>query len=142
VDPQEHWGINACYKINNFFQTTNLFKYHDWPCFWIKLEQGQSEVAIGRGGGATRHLLRDGGVESPNSQATPQGLDQKSKMEVVPKMTRRRGSDAGNPGEGELDPAEGVRRHCKKNYSVLSCIGKRTREGCDRGSKVWTVHSG
>jgi len=26
--------------------------------------------------------------------------------------------------------------------SVLSCIGKRTREGCDRDSEVGTVHSG
>jgi len=26
--------------------------------------------------------------------------------------------------------------------SVLSCIGKRTKEGCDRGSKVETIHSG
>jgi len=26
---------------------------------------------------------------------------------------------------GELDPAEGVRRRCMKNSSVLSCIGKR-----------------
>jgi len=41
-----------------------------------------------------------------------------------------------NPERGELDPAEGVRRCCKKNYpSVLSCIGKRTREGCNRGNK-------
>jgi len=31
----------------------------------------------------------------PNSRATPQGLDQMSKMEeVVPKMARRRGLDA------------------------------------------------
>jgi len=27
--------------------------------------------------------------------------------------------------EGELDHAKDVRRHCKKNSSVLSCIGKR-----------------
>jgi len=26
--------------------------------------------------------------------------------------------------------------------SVLPCVGKRTREGCDRGRKVGTVHSG
>jgi len=26
--------------------------------------------------------------------------------------------------------------------SVLSCIGKKTIKGCDRGSKVGTVHSG
>jgi len=40
-----------------------------------------------------------------------------------------------NPEGGKLDPAEGVYRHRKKNSpSVLSCIGKRTREGCDHGS--------
>jgi len=27
-----------------------------------------------------------------------------------------------SPEGGELDPAEGVRRRCKKNYSVLSCV--------------------
>jgi len=43
-------------------------------------------------------------------------------------------------GGGESDPAEGVRRRCLKNSpSVLSCIGKRTKEGCDRGSEVGTV---
>jgi len=31
----------------------------------------------------------------PNSQATTQGLDQRSKMKEVPNMARRRGSDAG-----------------------------------------------
>jgi len=36
--------------------------------------------------------------------------------------------------EGELDPAEGVGRRCKSSPSVLSCIGKRKKEGCDRGS--------
>jgi len=43
----------------------------------------------------------------------------------------------------ESDPAEGVCKRCMKNSpSVLSCIGKRTREGCDRGSEVGTIHSG
>jgi len=42
-----------------------------------------------------------------------------------------------NPGREELDLSKGVCRRCKKNSpSVLSCIGKRTREGCDRGSEV------
>jgi len=42
----------------------------------------------------------------------------------------------------ETDPAEGVRRPCmKKSPFVLSCIGKRTREGSDRGSEVETVHT-
>jgi len=45
-----------------------------------------------------------------------------------------------NPDGGELDPANDVRRCCKKNSSfVLSCIDKRTKEGCDGGSEVRTV---
>jgi len=45
-------------------------------------------------------------------------------------------------GGGELDSAKGVRRRCMKNSpSILSWIGKRTKEGCDRGSEVETVHS-
>jgi len=48
-----------------------------------------------------------------------------------------------NPGGGKFGPAEGVCRRCKKiSPSVLFCIGKRTRKGCDYGSKVRTVHSG
>jgi len=39
-----------------------------------------------------------------------------------------------NSEGGELDPAKGVRRCCKKNSPVLSYIGKRTKEGCDLGS--------
>jgi len=49
--------------------------------------------------------------------------------------TPERLRDAGHPEGGELYPAVEVRRHCKKNSSVLSCIGKRTKEGCDRGSE-------
>jgi len=46
-------------------------------------------------------------------------------------------------GGGESDPAEGVRRRCLMNSSsFLSCIGKRTKEGCDRGSEVETVYNG
>jgi len=63
--------------------------------------------------------------------------------EVVPKMARRRGSDQDSQGGGESDPAEGFRKRCMKNSpSFLSCIGKRTKEGCERGSEVETVHSG
>jgi len=48
-----------------------------------------------------------------------------------------------NPEGGELDAADDVRRRCKKNSpSVLPCISKRTREGCDYGSKIWAVHNG
>jgi len=42
---------------------------------------------------------------------------------------------------GELDPAGDIRRRCKKNFSsVLSCIGKRTKESCDRESEFGTVY--
>jgi len=41
-----------------------------------------------------------------------------------------------NPEGGKLDPTEGICRRCKKNSSsVLSCIGKRTRECCDVAAK-------
>jgi len=43
-----------------------------------------------------------------------------------------------NPEGGELDPTVDARRRCKKNSLSI----KRTKEGCDRGSKVGTVHSG
>jgi len=47
-----------------------------------------------------------------------------------------------NPKEGHLDPADDVRRRCKKNpSSVLSCIDKRTKEVCDRGSEVEIVQN-
>jgi len=47
-------------------------------------------------GGTTRPLPRDEGAEQlHNSQAAPQGLDQRSKMEeVVPKMACQRRTDA------------------------------------------------
>jgi len=38
---------------------------------------------------------RGGTPRRPNSWAMPQGLDQRSKMDKVPKMTRPRGLDAG-----------------------------------------------
>jgi len=48
-----------------------------------------------------------------------------------------------NPRIGELDHAEGVRKRCKKNSSsVISSIGNKTREGCDRYSEGGTVDSG
>jgi len=47
------------------------------------------------------------------------------------------------PEGGELNPAKGVRMRCKKNFpSVLFCIGKRSREDCNHGNEVGTVHSG
>jgi len=38
------------------------------------------------------------------------------------------------PEEGELDPAVDDRRCCK-NSPILSCIDKRTKEGCDKAKK-------
>jgi len=43
-------------------------------------------------------------------------------------------------GGGESDPAEGVRRRCIKNSPfVLSCIGKRTKEGCVSEVETFTA---
>jgi len=48
-----------------------------------------------------------------------------------------------NPEGSALDPAVDNRRGCKKDSPfALSCLGKRTKEGCDRCNEVWTVHSG
>jgi len=63
----------------------------------------------------------------PNILAMPQGLNQRSKIEeVVQTLTCQRGSDVGNAEVGELDPAEASAGACKKNSSILSCIGKRS----------------
>jgi len=64
--------------------------------------------------------------------------------EVVSKIMRQiKPQIRENPEGGELDPADDERRCCKKNFSyVLSCLDKRTKEGCDRGSEVETVYSG
>jgi len=102
------------------------------------------------GGGATQSLPRDGGVEEFHGDPIPTvgprlkvwTRGQKWKMWC----RRWRAGEArmrDNPEGDELDPAEGVRRRCKKNFSsVFSCISKRTREDCDRDSKIGTVHSG
>jgi len=41
------------------------------------------------------------GMGGPNSRAMPQGLDQKSKMEVVPKRHTDEAQMRDNPGGGE-----------------------------------------
>jgi len=46
-----------------------------------------------------------------------------------------------NPEGDELDDSViDDRRRCKNNSPVLFCIDKRTKESCDRGSKVGTVY--
>jgi len=107
---------------------------------------------VGGGVGVTRPFPRDGGAEEffgdTNSRATPQGLDQKSKMEeVVPKMARRRGSDTDNPEGGELVPkflqmtsVSATKRILLPFYPAYT-VDKRTKEGCDRSSSR-DVHNG
>jgi len=59
----------------------------------------------------------------PNSRPHPKVRTRAVKREeVVPNTTRRRGSDADNPG-GELDHADDVHKRYK-NSPVLSCIGR------------------
>jgi len=91
----------------------------------------------GGGGGATRPLLKDGGVEElhgdPTVRPRPKVWTRGQKQKKW--CWRWRAGEArmrDSQGGGESDPAEGVHRRCMKNFpSVLSCIGKRTKEGCD-----------
>ena len=59
----------------------------------------ESHSGDGGGGGTTRPLPRNGGAEEfrrPNSRATPQGLDHRSRIDrEEPKIDLRRGSEAG-----------------------------------------------
>jgi len=75
---------------------------------------------------------REGIRRKTNNRATPQSLDQRSKMkEVMPKMAHWEAKLWDNPEGGELDSEVAVRKRCKKNSpSVLSNIGKRKNEGC------------
>jgi len=58
-------------------------------------------------------------------------------------MARWESLGAGQSREDKLDPENDVRRRCKNNSpSVLSCTGKRIKDGCDRGSEIGTVDSG
>jgi len=56
-------------------------------------------------------------------------------------VTSEQCSVTNNPEGGEPDPAVHDRRRCNEN-SALSCIDKRTKEGCDRGSEDGTVIAG
>jgi len=52
--------------------------------------------------------------------------------------TCQRDSDPGtqdSPEGGDSKPAVDDQRRCKRNSSVLSCIGDKTKEGCDCGSE-------
>jgi len=79
----------------NLLQTTSLTFLSVFNSSDLK----STLVLLVSDGGATRPLPRDGGVEILHGDATvgpkPQGKDQRSKIEVVPKMARQRGYDAG-----------------------------------------------
>jgi len=82
------------------------------------LNQQTEKEPLG-GSGATRPLSRDGGVEElhgdpivgplPRSRPVVKN-GRSSAKDGVPERLKR-----DNPGGGELDPAEGVRKRCKKN---------------------------
>jgi len=93
------------------------------------------------GGGATRPPPKDGSVEElhrdptvgPRPKSGPEVKNGRSCAEDSAGEVRMRDSQRG----GKSDSAEGVRWRCMKNSPpVLSCIGKRTKEGCGRGSVV------
>jgi len=69
--------------------------------------------------------LRRNSAETQQSDYTPRsGPEVKNRRSSVKNGAPER-FNASNPEEGELDPAVDVRRRCKKNSSVLSCIGKK-----------------
>jgi len=95
------------------------------------------------GGGATRPLPNEGAwrnyTEAQQSGHAPRSGPRSKMEEVVPKMACWRGSDLGLSRRRWVKSCRG--RYKKNSPSVLSCIGKRTVEGGDRGCEGGTVHS-
>jgi len=96
------------------------------------------------GGGATQSLPKDGGVEELHGDPTvgprPKVWTRGQKLKWCRRWCVREPRMRDSQGGGESDPAEGVCRCWMKNSrSFLSCIGKRTKKGCDRGSEVETI---
>jgi len=116
--------------------------------YYIRYYFEACNEVVGCGGGATRPLPRDGDIKElhrdpivgPRPKVWTKGQKWKKRCR------RWRAGEArmrDSQGGGESDPAEDVRRRYMNNSpSFLSCIGKRSKEGCNRGSKVETVHSG
>jgi len=104
-------------------------------------------LTIFGGGGVNRSFPRDGERrDSTDTQksghATNSGPEVKNRRSSAKDGALKRLRCGTIQKELSLDPAECVRRRCKKNsLSALSCIDKRKREGCDRGSKVGIVYS-
>jgi len=62
-----------------------------------------------------------GGIaQRPNSWASPQGLDQRSKIEVVPNMACWRGSDAGELDIAYMMSAGTARRYATNNVALYA----------------------
>jgi len=81
------WRLQVVQKFVKKYSTTTLHKsYFNFVFEWQWWCYPTPSEGWGRGGTP----------QKPNSRATPQGLGQRLKMEeLVPKMARRRGSDAG-----------------------------------------------
>ena len=93
------------------------------------------------GGGTTRPLPRDG-VAEPNSRATPQGLDHRSRIEKEDPKIYEEVQRQDSRGEGDWSPVEDVHRHYKQNSpSDWSCEDKKIKEDCGHGSKDGKAHS-
>jgi len=70
-----------------------------------------------------------------NNGTTLEGLDQRSKMEVEPRMCDREAQMQKCRGD-EKKPADCVHKRCYKYYpSALSCKGKRIRHDCGHGDQ-------
>jgi len=77
---------------------------------------------------------RGGIPQRPNSQATRQGLDQRSEMEeVVPKMACREARMRDSPERGDLDSADDISRRCKKDVTVAAKSGEFTAGETGKG---------
>jgi len=135
---KEYWWLNYYFVICPTLHDSLISSFSD-PDELLKVDGG---------GGATDPFCGMG-TWSSSTETQQSGHAPRSGPEVKNRRSSAKRWRAGearthdNPGGGESDPAKGVHRRCMKNSpSVLSCIGKRTIEGCDHGSEVGTAHSG
>jgi len=100
------------------------------------------------GGGDTRPLPRDKGVEELHGDPTvgPRPkvwLDQRLKIEeIVPKMARWRGSDAGQSRRRRVRSYRGCPLVLQEFSFRFILHIERTRKGCNHGCEVGIVDSG
>ena len=109
------------------------------------------EVWVMKGCGATDSFLRDAGwgsggtLHSPNSRATPQVLDERSKIESVnwrlePKQDLRRGSEAGRSRWRWWKSCR-CQQMLQEEFLWLSCLAMIIVRDCNHGSKSKKAHS-